>query len=100
MERVPGCAEFRAKGDFLIKSLVKYLANRLRFPAFRCATVRNVNLQRTARKPFAHAVFRVIEEVGRARLELATNALKGRCSTIELPTRFREERREVMQRRA
>ena len=25
--------------------------------------------------------------VGRARLELATNALKGRCSTIELPTR-------------
>ncbi len=26
-------------------------------------------------------------EVGRARLELATNALKGRCSTIELPTR-------------
>ena len=49
-----------------------------------------------ARKPFTSLVFRVIEEVGRARLELATNALKGRCSTIELPTRFRE----VMQRHA
>ena len=28
--------------------------------------------------------------LGRARLELATNALKGRCSTIELPTRDEE----------
>ena len=32
--------------------------------------------------------FRGKPAVGRARLELATNALKGRCSTIELPTRW------------
>jgi hypothetical protein len=30
------------------------------------------------------------KEVGWARLELATNALKGRCSTIELPTPGKE----------
>ena len=48
--------------------------------------------------PCNHQLLRVMRKVGRARLELATNALKGRCSTIELPTRFREERREVMQR--
>ena len=34
-------------------------------------------------------------EVGRARLELATNALKGRCSTIELPTLPQKGTREV-----
>ena len=39
-------------------------------------------------------------EVGRARLELATNALKGRCSTIELPTLPQKGTREVTGRAA
>ena len=40
-----------------------------------------------ALEPFTRATFREIPKVGWAGLEPATNALKGRCSTIELPTR-------------
>ncbi len=46
--------------------------------------------RKIALEPCIHADFRGKPAVGRARLELATNALKGRCSTIELPTRFAE----------
>ena len=48
--------------------------------------------RKIALEPCIYAGFRGKPAVGRARLELATNALKGRCSTIELPTRFAKRR--------
>ena len=42
--------------------------------------------------PCIHADNRVKSGMGWAGLEPATNALKGRCSTIELPTRLRQEK--------
>ena len=53
------------------------LPNRVRFPAFSCATLRDGLFKQIARKPCIHAVSRVIEEVGWAGLEPATNALEG-----------------------
>ena len=57
--------------------------------------MRNAPKSSIALKPCIHAVFLREREVGRARLELATNALKGRCSTIELPTLPQKGTREV-----
>ena len=43
-------------------------------------------------KPSPHQLSRENRGVGWAGLEPATNALKGRCSTIELPTRSEKRR--------
>ena len=47
------------------------------------------HLNQTPRRESEYAVFEEKAGVGWEGLEPSTNALKGRCSTIELPTRER-----------
>ena len=59
----------------------------MRFCAFSDASIRSVRVGVVARITFIYQLLGVIHRVGWVGLEPTTNALKGRCSTIELPTR-------------
>jgi hypothetical protein len=81
------------QGGFLVvkdrKALARYLPFRMRFYSFLDDSVRKRLEARKTRRSTIHEVPDGEAGVGWEGLEPSTNALKGRCSTIELPTRKR-----------
>jgi hypothetical protein len=67
-----------------VKSLGGYLSDRLRFPAFPCATVRDVKKGVIARMPCVYQHPRVIALEPVTGFEPVTCCLRNSCSTTEL----------------
>ena len=70
--------------DYLCHKVPIKTAEYVLFRAFPCISL---HIGTSARRAFIHQDFRTFQRVGWEGLEPSTNALKGRCSTVELPTR-------------